>query len=674
MRVALASVIVVYLISFSALGGDTNPTMPIPTNGIISFDFQQSDLFANPISLPDNQLLSQKTIQNWTFLVGDSEARFDFGVRRCTPENYQPANYPTAVPICTGIENVQGATYLNSRFPVISAYGLHLGVYIPEANIREIAALAHPDYYPPRSIEITLEAKNGVPPNCTTNVGEVLPASILDPGEMIIRYIAPVNLRSGGFQEIQIGCSTPLDYVSVDSVTPNLYTAGSIFYDYNYLIFGYANFYTSGLSTATGLKLQIEPLDRDEVELPVQARQVDISNNVTVTLPLGQLADLTLQNSSGEVIPATFTLSAPTFDQTLVSAESLYTDHVGILFQNTTRDNVIPQEIIALHLGTESLTITPTDTTIPPITVKLKVVAGSLGSTNNQFDSSINNYASLRGIPPQFIKALISHESGKTFATNSYRYEPVSIDAQYLGADISDKTRTKFSNVIISDINAVVLSSKSTIAPRSIYGIRFPKEQKDGFITNDFEAKEGINIFASDILDYNDTSKYGFASQNWLKVASKNLKDFNKNRALGNGTSSQAGSNDFSKTYGFPAQTVAAASYGLMHVVHFYAVTQWTTKLIDGSGLAIDPTDAQNGLVNSDVNIKFGSLALRSAFGSVNSTDQIQNFKTFSKYSDLLRKASQKYNGINSKFTADRILAEPYNQAVWGYWNNYLPQ
>ena len=111
-----------------------------------------------------------------------------------------------------------------------------------------------------------------------------------------------------------------------------------------------------------------------------------------------------------------------------------------------------------------------------------------------------------------------------------------------------------------------------------------------------------------------------------------------------------------------------------MHVVHFYAVTQWTTKLIDGSGLAIDPTDAQNGLVNSDVNIKFGSLALRSAFGSVNSTDQIQNFKTFSKYSDLLRKASQKYNGINSKFTADRILAEPYNQAVWGYWNNYLPQ
>ncbi len=89
-------------------------------------------------------------------------------------------------------------------------------------------------------------------------------------------------------------------------------------------------------------------------------------------------------------------------------------------------------EYVAVHLGQLTFTLQPTSVTgLQPVQVVLNIVKPSaLGSDFNQFDEEIIEAAHERGIPPQIIKGQAQQESddGYTLQADDYRYEPCTVD------------------------------------------------------------------------------------------------------------------------------------------------------------------------------------------------------------------------------------------------------
>jgi len=163
---------------------------------------------------------------------------------------------------------------------------------------------------------------------------------------------------------------------------------------------------------------------------------VDNQGRLPVTLPLGakfwlQLVTVDPDNpNSYKALQAVsqFKLSDDAKPDPAVQ-DSLFPNNVVIEYAADTAENF--KYFQAVHLGTVTLTITPTDKSALPVTLAITInQPASLGTTYLQYDPRIIDLANARGIPPQFIKGQIKRESNpaKPFDPNSWRYEPISWD------------------------------------------------------------------------------------------------------------------------------------------------------------------------------------------------------------------------------------------------------
>ncbi len=159
---------------------------------------------------------------------------------------------------------------------------------------------------------------------------------------------------------------------------------------------------------------------------------VDNQGRLPVTLPLGakfwlQLVTVDPDNSNNYAelqADSQFKLSDDAKPDPAVQ-DALFPNNVLIEYAADTTENF--KYFQAVHLGTVTLTITPTDKSALPVTVAITINRpASLGTSWNYWDPKIVALAHRRGVPPQIIKGHIQRESG--FDPNSYRYEPLNPD------------------------------------------------------------------------------------------------------------------------------------------------------------------------------------------------------------------------------------------------------
>ncbi len=319
----------------------------------------------------------------------------------------------------------------------------------------------------------------------------------------------------------------------------------------------------------------------------------------------------------------------------------LFPDNVVIEFDQDTENTI--KHFQAVHLGTVTVTITPTDTSYDPVTVDVTIQnPQSLGQSWNYYDQKIVTLANNRGIPPQYIKGQIQRESDPRhpFNPNSYRYEPLSskIGDLYLfgpgptGQDWREQPPYQDYRLAVNDgvpdVNSqpwptptpqpspTPTRGKPTptptptpnpapqlpqgaslipadVAPRTIYlmcaqGLITQGPAEDTCVGNKAIALPATDsppqwVSLREIIDLNDAG-----TQNWYINASKatrNMLDANWN------------------LLNFTAQTDLAASYGLLQIMYTTAIS---TMKWNGQGGKINPSY----LFDTDSRIDAGTSSL----------------------------------------------------------------
>lgn len=104
----------------------------------------------------------------------------------------------------------------------------------------------------------------------------------------------------------------------------------------------------------------------------------------------------------------------------------------GALFPNNVLLTYAPPDansglFEAVHIGTVRVTASPSDPSLPPMTITINVEnPAAVGSSHPEVDAVVLSIADRKGILPQYMKGQMWHESNKTFDPMSYRYEPLS--------------------------------------------------------------------------------------------------------------------------------------------------------------------------------------------------------------------------------------------------------
>jgi hypothetical protein len=190
----------------------------------------------------------------------------------------------------------------------------------------------------------------------------------------------------------------------------------------------------------------------DDPNAPNEPDPVLPSGTLKANIPLGRSFSIRLKrkvNGVWQNVPATFTLSpgtvqgGPAFPQ-----ETLYlTDPV---FLYNTPPDPATRMLQSVHLGSSPLNITPTDKSLPPITLTVRSIEpaslGPVGPGNvTQWDGRLWEQGSIRGIPPQYLKAVVDHETGHSYNKREWRYEP-DAERRYV---VPQRTRSPYSNYVI---------------------------------------------------------------------------------------------------------------------------------------------------------------------------------------------------------------------------------
>jgi hypothetical protein len=144
----------------------------------------------------------------------------------------------------------------------------------------------------------------------------------------------------------------------------------------------------------------------------------------TAHLTLGGTFQIGLgyKNAAGTFrpLPSGFSLGSPSLSGNLDS-NALFAGNAVFQFTDQVDNKVVLQGV---HLGTQQITITPNDTTIPPVSITLSVEdPQSLGGSHGDLDSMLYPLADDTGVPPQMIKGQVATEGG--FDPMAWRYEPL---------------------------------------------------------------------------------------------------------------------------------------------------------------------------------------------------------------------------------------------------------
>ena len=309
----------------------------------------------------------------------------------------------------------------------------------------------------------------------------------------------------------------------------------------------------------------------------METKDTSAGTNATIAAqyPLGSLFYLQIVKSDLAAVPSRFQLTAPAISPPL-EKPALFAQEAVLPFDINSPGPT--KYFRAVHLGTATLTITPVDTSLPPITVSLTVTRPtSLGNSIPEFDSDLINIGHKTGIPPTLIKGQAHREAFKDgrFDRSAYRYEPFTVDCQWTSRGKNTRTQAVFRDYRLATVQdgtngPLTQGSKviqDDISPRTLYSILDPVTRRRRPITNNDQF-----VSAREIFDVNDGGR-ATSGQRWF-VEKPEIHPCKQNLDLLN----------------FTAQTTLAGSYGLFQVLHDTAVTTLKWAGLDGNSDRKNPS------------------------------------------------------------------------------------
>jgi hypothetical protein len=377
----------------------------------------------------------------------------------------------------------------------------------------------------------------------------------------------------------------------------------------------------NGLSFATGGPLIRAALGSDPSS--GETTEAKASGTKTAHIPLGSpfAVQLVKTESNGGTTPveATYELLSPSV-QPALTVRSLFPTFVAIPFDTGA---TTAKRFQAVHLGTVNLKITPTDTSLAAVTLPIAVERpSSLGSAHLEFDATVIDLAHSRGVPPQFLKGQMNHESN--FVGTAYRYEPLSIDLDVLSVNgMNWRTLEPYSHFRLQTRDGLAGGDRITgedVDPRSRYSI-----VRNG-IRRGIASTDTL-VSAREIYDQND------AASRWTAVSSRSrLRRIDADPTL----------------LDFTAQTPTAASYGMFQVLYTTAIaTRWP----GADGGQLNPHYLFDTVANLAVgggSVQVAMVVVRDAFERANAGASANpHYRTQDELEDGFRRAFNMYNHNN---------------------------
>jgi hypothetical protein len=363
---------------------------------------------------------------------------------------------------------------------------------------------------------------------------------------------------------------------------------------------------------------------------PTRIQRIALHNSSTpLSFAIGEgfmlkVFALNPDGSEGPAVSATYSLSAQSPAQPPASS-SLSTPPV-VLFGDTVllSFSSAPKDFFPVHSGTATLTVTTASATLS-LQIQVAAAGYHLGSSNytdkqgNDVDALVLGFADLHGMPPQVVKAVIDQEASRNFDELAYRYEPLGFDYRYFSHGQNLRNDPRYMGYTVATIpdslNGALVPGKdltpTDIALRQQYYVTTDSHHHPlpalasippaNSPARPIEYSDGP-IPMENIL-FTGTSNRHYGKYNWLSKASPALvQSFDA----------------FLRTKEpFTAQTVLAASYGLMQVAPVTGIDYGFTS----GGVLRQPTDLLEGetSVDAGTNIlaaKAMSLPLGEAFST----------------------------------------------------------
>jgi hypothetical protein len=363
-------------------------------------------------------------------------------------------------------------------------------------------------------------------------------------------------------------------------------------------------------------------------------------DGLTATFPLGSVFFLQLEDEDEEPIESRFSLATATVSPT--DGPTLFGNHAVIEFDAATADEV--KFFQAVHLGEVTVTIEPTDTSISPVEVLLRVVEPArLGNTANGFDVQFVDFGHRRGIPPQILKGLARREAGPNLNPEAYRYEPIAGvgDLNVISAGQNLRTQLPYSRYRLATADGLAAGADlldADVSPRSVYFIRRVGQLRPIADTDQF-------VSALEIFEQNDS----FLGVKDPSVRDQRWSAFAAQRVL----------NSIRRDHDvldFTAQTPLAASYGVMQVLYTTAIAPMGWTGLKPAGACRTNADECNpsGLFDTAANIADGGGTVALA------SDYLR--RGFARQNPGVSQTDPRFGNRNQLEAAYRNMIRTYNQ------------
>lgn len=376
---------------------------------------------------------------------------------------------------------------------------------------------------------------------------------------------------------------------------------------------------------------------------------------VTARFPLGSTFFIQLakkgENGSRVPLASTFDLESAALDPA-ITEPTLFPSNVVIEFDRQSTSDI--KFFQAVHLGNVILNITPTDTSISPVKVRLVVNRPqSLGVANSvvtdrrtgksyNLDEKLADLGHLRGIPPQMLKGQADVESN--FDLRSYRYEPLSSDLAYMSSCAFRTTNCDLRGTPPYSLYRLatadgLLQGRDTvsedISPRSVYFIVRNRIRRQ--INNTDQLVSAAEIYQINDLD-----------QGWSQHSPARARLARANPSL----------------LDFTAQTPLAASYGLLQILYPTAISPMQWRGVNGARNPSLLFDSNANLTAGGGSLTLGSNYVRRLFQRVNPTLSLEPaFSSKGTFEQAFLNAFQAYN----------VYREGYGGAILGASSKYEP-
>jgi hypothetical protein len=314
----------------------------------------------------------------------------------------------------------------------------------------------------------------------------------------------------------------------------------------------------------------------------------------TARVPLGSTFFVQLlQEKNGSKVPVESSFSfEPASVSPLLTGAALFPNNVALEFDANASASL--KFFQAVHLGEVFLNINPTDTSISPVKVRIRVNSPlQLGASHNDIDATLIQLAHQKGIPPQMLKGQIRQESN--FRRDAYRYEPLSVDLNYISRGQNLRTQNPYSLYRLATTDGLAQGTDivaADISPRSIYSIR-----RNGAVRPIANSDQFVSI--REIVEVND------ATNNWSRFSPARVAVLQQNPNL-------------------TAQTPLAASFGYLQILYSTALNPMQWIGVNGAHNPSFLFDTETNLSIGGGSLELGSGYLRRIYSRANPSVSLQ--------------------------------------------------